>query len=341
MSFFVFGARQRLNNENQLLKLDQLIDWRSISALLTRVHKNDVDPLGGQKGYNNLSMFKAVLLGQWHSLSDAALEEAIRIRLDFILFTGLESPNETPDETTLCRFRNLLIEQGLDEKLFHEINAQLERHGLKIKKAEAAVVDATLISSAARPRQTLEPLAMDREEPAVTEQTTRCLVQESVDPDAKWLVKGKKAYFGYKAFVIADAEAGYIRSIHVTGANQSECTELPQLLAHVNAQRLLADKGYASKNNREALKACGIKDGIMHKATRGNPLRYSQKLFNRLISKKRFIIEQGFGTLKRRFHFSRASYMTRLKVAGQLRLKAMCFNLLKAINKVRFVPNAV
>ena len=54
-------------------------------------------------------MFKAVLLGQWYSLSDPELEEALTVRLDFMMFTDLES--NVPDETTLCRFRNLLIKK--------------------------------------------------------------------------------------------------------------------------------------------------------------------------------------------------------------------------------------
>ncbi|OED34534.1 transposase, partial [PVC group bacterium (ex Bugula neritina AB1)] len=31
-------------------------------------------------------MFKAVLLGQWYSLSDPNLEESLALRLDFIMF---------------------------------------------------------------------------------------------------------------------------------------------------------------------------------------------------------------------------------------------------------------
>ena len=335
MSFFVCGAMRRIGEENQLLRLDKLINWGAIDTLLTHIHKNDVDSRGGPIGYNHLSMFKAILLGQWHSLSDPALEDALRVRLDFILFTGLESPEEVPDETTLCRFRNVLIKKGLDVLLFQAINEQLEALGLKIEKASAAVVDATILQSACRPKKTLEVLPEDRKEP-LTE--TPCLVKESADPDARWLVKGKKAYFGYKGFVVVDAELGFIDQVHVTSANKAECPELPSLLENVKASRVLADKGYVSKANRNHLRACGMKDGIMHKAVKGTPLRYSQKLFNKLISKKRYIVEQGFGTLKRRFHFARASYMTRLKVEAQFRFKAICFNLLKAINQVKFVP---
>lgn len=97
-------------------------------------------------------------------------------------------------------------------------------------------------------------------------------------------------------------------------------------------QRLYADKGYASSENRKILKTLSIKDGIMHKAPRRGDLSHWQKVFNRLVSKSRFIIEQAFGTLKRRFTLARASYITAPKVKTQLIIKAIAFNLLKAAN---------
>jgi len=93
----------------------------------------------------------------------------------------------------------------------------------------------------------------------------------------------------------------------------------------VEIKRLMTDKAYDSEKHRQFLKSRSIKDGIMYRARKNPPLRPSQKKFNRLISQKRFKIEQGFGTLKRWFRFFRASYMTRIKVEAQLRLKSICF----------------
>jgi len=44
-------------------------------------------------------MFKAILLSQWYNLSDIGLEEALHVRLDFILFTGFEVETEVPDHS--------------------------------------------------------------------------------------------------------------------------------------------------------------------------------------------------------------------------------------------------
>jgi transposase, IS5 family len=74
----------------------------------------------------------------------------------------------------------------------------------------------------------------------------------------------------------------------------------------------------------------------MHKAARNHPLTEGQKEAKKFISKVRYIIEQDFGILKRRFDFTRASYMSKQKVETQFRLKAICLNLLKAVNSMGF-----
>ena len=66
------------------------------------------------------------------------------------------------------------------------------------------------------------------------------------------------------------------------------------------AQQVLADKAYASKANRAAMKG-KHRDGILQKAVRARPLRQSEKRFTKLISKHCFRIDQCFGTMKRLF----------------------------------------
>jgi IS5 family transposase len=55
-----------------------------------------------------------------------SLEEALKVRLDFMVITGLE---KVPDHTTLCRFRNLLISQNIWEYLLAMVNYQIEQKG--------------------------------------------------------------------------------------------------------------------------------------------------------------------------------------------------------------------
>ncbi len=137
--------------------MNPFIDWQSGRCLLKGIHKNELNPQGDPKAFDNLALFKSILLGHRHSLSEPALEEALRVRLDFMLFTGFEIEDDTPDKTTVCRFRNTIIHKGLHERLFREINRQLEKHGIKVKEAEGALLDTTIVISAARPKKTVEP----------------------------------------------------------------------------------------------------------------------------------------------------------------------------------------
>lgn len=91
---------------------------------------------------------------------------------------------------------------------------------------------------------------------------------------------------------------------------------LEEVVKNRRDKRLYADKGYASQGNKDWLRSKRIKNGLMEKAKGNRPLTHWQKVLNRMISRVRYRIEQGFGTLKRKFKFTRASYLTTLKVQG-------------------------
>ena len=95
-----------------------------------------------------------------------------------------------------------------------------------------------------------------------------------------------------------------------------------------------ADKGYDSAENRQHLEEHQLLDGIMRKAHRNRPLTEAQTKRNRYLSKTRYVVEQSFGTLHRKFRYARAAYFGLIKVSAQSHLKVMCLNLLKAANRL-------
>ena len=125
--------------------------------------------------------------------------------------------------------------------------------------------------------------------------------------------------------------------VHITPANRAESPEFGCMIKGVSAQRVLADKAYASKANREKLRG-KHRDGSMRKAARNRPLRLSEKRFNTLISKRRFRVEQCFGTMKRLFGLHRARYFGQAKTHAQLAMAAIGQNLLKDANKITLEP---
>lgn len=332
MDIFMRDAAARLGDDDVLARVDALMDWGSFLPILKRgLGRSGI----GRSGYDPLVLFKCLLIGQWHGLSDPKLERALKVRLDFMLFCGLDLHGDVPDETTHCRFRNALVDGGVYDELLGETCRQLEVHGLKLRAAEAAIIDATLIESAARPRQFIEP-AKDREE---SDDPSEIGVSYSADADARWVKKSSKSTLGYKGFARTD-EHGFIDKVHATPANKAESPEFGSMVAGAKAQRIMADKAYASRANREALRG-KYRDGIMRKAARGRPLRASEKRFNRLISKQRFRVEQCFGTMKRLFGLARARYFGVAKTHAQMVMAAISQNLLKAANKIKLNPQTI
>lgn len=100
-SFFLMGAKP-LVQDSPTMKLHELLDWAEIGHKLKGLYKREASQAGGPEPYAPLSMFKLMLLGQWHGLSDSALEQALKVRIDFMVFTGFEpADGEFPDATTI------------------------------------------------------------------------------------------------------------------------------------------------------------------------------------------------------------------------------------------------
>ena len=68
----------------------------------------------GPQGYDSLVRFKRLLIGQWHPQSWRGCPQ---LRLDLMLFCGLDLFVPVPDETTHCRFRNALVKGGIHDDL--------------------------------------------------------------------------------------------------------------------------------------------------------------------------------------------------------------------------------
>jgi IS5 family transposase len=327
MGFADYLIEQRKHSNTFLDKMDQFINWNHIGKLLKKKYKKTMSA-DGRPAYPPLSMFKLLLLQRWYGLSDPGLEEALNDRISFIRFSGFSLASSLPDYSTICRFRNSLLELGLYEKLFEEMLKQLEGRGLLVQ--EGAIVDATVIESSRRPRKVVEIIAEDRKE---EETVATPVVSYSNDVDATWIKKGKKPYYGYKAHISVDAKDGYVLGGHVTPANVADTTELEKLVDELDlpeGSMIFADKGYASENNRAILTKKKLNNGIMDKAVRNKPLTFIQIIINKLISSIRYKVERSIGTLKRGYRFSRMRYLGLKKGNMEFLLNSIAFNLKKA-----------
>lgn len=305
-----FGRNARLE------RISGLIDWAPVERLMAGLHTGE----SGRPPYPPLTMFKALLLQQWYDLSDPGLEEALLDRVSFRRFCSLALDGRTPDETTLCRFRNGLKTAGLGDALFAEILRQLDAAGYVLKAG--TLVDATLVASAVRPPPSgSTPKGQES--------------RSAADPDANWTRTGqsRRLFFGYKAHVGVDQGSGLIRTRLLTPAKTYE-SEVAEALIVGDEKAVYADKAYEKRERREALKARGVHDRIQHRRTKHQKaLPHWQQVRNTLIGRVRGAVERTFSQFKGRYGLRRMRYRGLIANAFHLDLIVIAFNLRTAAGR--------
>lgn len=297
-------ARRRLRRRDALAEIDGLVDWRPFAATLSAIH-------GARKGepaYPPLAMFKVLVLQRWYDLSDPGMEAALFDRLSFLRFAGFSSEDETPDHTTIWRFREALGRDGLIERLFDELARQLGGRGVTVK--QGTLIDATLVQGAARrPRMTEDKVS-------------------PTDPDARFGRSSERGpyTFGYKLHVAVDAGSHTVRTWRLTPANVQEVTLAPSLLPE-DAGTVYADRGYDGAALHGALAIRGLGDGIMRRGNRHGPLPPAEVERNHALSLLRRPVEAVFGTLKRSYGLHRMRYFSGRRNAVAVALACIGFNL--------------
>lgn len=320
---FVEALMPQAKGAGRLERLSGVVKWYRFEKLLARLRD---DRGAGRPAYKPLVMFKALLLQSLYGLSDMELEEALGDRLSFKRFVGLALEETVPDHSTLCRFRNLLIGENLLEKLFGELDRQLDAAGLILRRG--TMLDATIIeTTAARP-----PSGRNRdldEAAALADPHEQEEHGPAHDADARFVRHAGKtgSAYGYKAHVGVDEGSGLIRRIITTPANVND-TVVADMLVVGDEACVLADGAYHTRGREKELKARGIKPRLMRRPNRHHRV-LSPRLarFNLLISKRRSAVETTFATLKNRMGLDVIRYRGLAKATAQVLLAAMAFNM--------------
>jgi transposase, IS5 family len=313
----------RLGSNAMLKRIDGLIDWTLIEALLEGLHGSRY----GRPAFPPLALFKALLLQQWYTLSETKLEEALEDRLSFRRFCGLSLEDDAPDQVTINRFRNLLVGKALVQPLFDEIVRQIDARGLILR--QGTLIDASLVEAAVkRPKPPKDEIADDAEarEQSTADDTTKPrpaskLVSSPHDPDAAWAKKGGKRTFGYKVHIGADKGSAIIRRALLTPANVNDTVPADGLYCG-DEKAVYADQAYSTKARTAKLKAAGIKDRTMSRPNKHRPLTERQRTRNKAIGKRRGPVEQVFARLKGLYRWARVRY--RGLVANEAHLLLIC-----------------
>lgn len=307
-------------------QINDLLDWDAISVEINKHYVKRASAVGAP-AYDGLLLFKMCLLQTWYGLSDYEVEDRVNDSLSFSYFCGLTIEQAAPDHSTVSRFRKALTEAKAYDPLFKLINGQLEQHQIIVKTG--VIVDASVIDTPLRPKgKTKLEITHDGADEVVVQKE----YPSSVDQDASWLKKRGKYHYGFKKHYVVDPE-GLVVGVLTTKASTNEIANLEEVLDTADLPEdiwLQADKGYQSVKNELLLKQRKLKNRILKKARKNQPLTQWEKRFNKIIGKTRFKVERTFGGIKLWFKGGVAKYRGIEKMHTQNVLEAIAYNLYRS-----------
>src|SRR4030088_2193094 len=99
----------------------------------------------GRKPWDEVVIFKALVLQALYNLSDDQAEYQLRDRFSFMRFLGLELEDAVPDAKTLWLSRAALAKAGAGEELFDLFDGFLKNKGYLAMGGQ--MIDATIVSA--------------------------------------------------------------------------------------------------------------------------------------------------------------------------------------------------
>src|SRR3989339_1091336 len=219
-----------------LKRMDSLLDLDFTTTLHESLHDSAV----GRAPYSTKLLFKILLLQQWYGLSDSEAEEQIYERQSFQEFLGLGKEDPIPDESTIGKFRNKMVDKMMDITFFEEVNKQLESHGVEWKNG--ASVDATIVDV---------PKGRKRKDGTNTR-----------DIEASFTKKHSRSYHGYKHTTKTSTNGKYIRDTYTSTAKDHDSIHLDKVTDETE-KALFVDSGYASKELKKQFRKEGRFLGVI------------------------------------------------------------------------------
>ena len=304
-------SQARTKKKEFLDQIERIIPWdKWFELILPCYYKGE----RGNKPYDLERMLRIYLIQNLYNLSDMATVAEVIDSRAFSEFCGVESSNQVPDGDTLGRFRNLLVKNGIQEKLFSQVYELLTERGLILKKG--TIVDSTIIAA-----------------PSSTKNR-----EKKRDPDAHQTKKGNTWHFGYKAHIGVDKDSGLVHTLKVTSANVHDVTVTSELLTGEETS-VHGDSGYLGAEKREdAITRNDQGKRIKYKINRRpsqskNRSTRSQGQIKRREREKSSIrakVEHVFGVVKGQLHFRKTRYRGLRKQIAKFNMMFALANLLLA-----------
>ena len=305
-----YSQRKRKTKRETFLDcMDEITPWDEVVAMIEPYYYHNQR---GRKAKGIETMFRMYLLQTWYNLSDEALEDAIYDSYAMRKFMHLDFLEEdVPDATTLCKFRKIIVQNGLAQRYFEAVKSFMEEHGRMMHGG--SIVDATIIDA---PKSTKN-------------------ADNSRDPEMHQTKKGNQYYFGAKLHVGVDAGSGLVHTLKATAANVHDASVAHKLLRE-DDEVMYGDAAYCSVENHPEVKNDEHLSQIEYRTNKMKPYRKNAwvegegtrwlRYFEYQKSRVRCKVEFVFHIIKDVFGFRKTRYK------GLEKLEAKAYMLFASAN---------
>lgn len=314
----------KLDQRDQLLKLNKLIDWSIFKEPLETLRKSARKSAAGRKPFDSMLMFKGLLLQHFYNFSDEELEFQIRDRLTFSRFLELLNGRKVPDANTFWDFRESLIKHDLLKTLFDLFEEHISTMGFEAKKGQ--IVDASFVE-APKQRNTREENETIKAGLIPEEFLKNKSVKRQKDTDARWTKKNQEDHYGYKNHVTVDVKHKIIRDFSCTDASVHDSQAMYDILVDIPNKRVFADGAYRSQEIEELLYASGYISRIHERAYTNSPLTEKQIESNKIKSKIRARVEHVFGYIKTNLNCDFVRTIGKARATAKVTLTNLVYNI--------------
>lgn len=285
--------------KDPLDKLNSHIDFEVFRPTLEVIYsKPNAKSNAGARPFDYLLMFKILILQRLYNLSDEQMEYQLVDRLSFKRFTGLEFSHRVPDCNTIWNFRQGLVKDENEKKLFDLFYQVVEEKQLIVN--EGKMVDASF-HEAPRQRNSRDENKEIKEgnTPDAWKSNKNKHKLAHKDLDARWTKKNNDTYYGYKNHIKADTGSKLIDNYEVTHASVHDSQPLGKLLNEKDkGQTLHADSAYTGEEIEGMVSKIEMINLIHEKGYKNKPLTTEQKASNTVKSSKRARVEHIFGFIE-------------------------------------------
>ncbi len=289
-----------------LMILTEKIKWETFRPILKQIRIENPENIknAGRKPFDEVMMFRVIILQSLYGLSDDQMEFQLKDRRSFERFaSGDDTRYQMPDAKTIWLYKERFKEHGIARKVFKKFNHQLDKANLMARSGQ--IVDASFIEV---PRQRN---SRDDNKHIKTEGTRpegwSDNKKKQKDVDARWTEKNKQKHFGYKNHIAAERKRKFILNYEVTSAAVHDSRPFFDVVGkpRKGKEPVWGDSAYRSEENEKKLAKKGFISKIHEKGYRGRPLTERQKARNKLKSRTRARVEHIFGSI----HWFKGNYL--------------------------------